>query len=204
MNGKANTPKQMINDSSLRFTLASLVVSLLLFWFIWKPTYGQNSVMNIPQSSTFQPVPINQSQINNANSPASNPNRQLNVYEQDKRELQKQNAELYKNLYEESEYKDAIQYDLPSQANTPGAVYFRQASKKLNQMMSGAVPINLKQAIFETENAYLEGKLNYQKFDKGIQDLIDIAKLKAVQDGYNWKNPQTRNIMLFRVMADTL
>jgi len=204
MNGKENTPKQMINDSSFRYTLAFLVISLLLSWFICKPTYGQNAVTNTPQSSTFQTVQINQIPINNTNSPASNPNRQLNVYEQDKRESQKQNAELYKTLYGESEFNDAIQYDLPSQANIPGAVYFRKASEKLNQMLSGAIPINLKQAIFETENAYLEGKLNYQRFDKGIQDLINIAKLKAAQDGYNWKNPQTRNIMLFRVMADTL
>jgi len=201
---ESNKQKQERNGSSFRFTLAFLVISLLLSWFICKPTYGQNTVINVPQSSTFQPVQINQSPINNANSPASNPNRQLNVYEQDKRELQKQNAELSKTLYGESEYKDLIQYNLPSQANIPGAVYFRKASEKLNQMLSGEIQMNLKQAIFETENAYLEGKLNYQKFDKGIQNLIEIARLKAVQDGYNWKNPQTRNIMLFRVMADTL
>lgn len=201
---ESNKQKQKRNDSSFRCTLAFLVISLLLSWFICKPTYGQGSVMNAPQSATFQPVQINQSPINNANSPASNPNRQLNVYEQDKRELQKQNKELNKNLYGESEYKYAIQYDLPSLSNISGAEYFRKASEKLNQMLSGAIPMNLKQAIFETENAYLEGKLNYKKFDKGIQDLINIAKLKAVQDGYNWKNSQTRNIMLFRVMADTL
>lgn len=200
---QANRQKQGIDGSSFRYNLAFFVISLLLSWFICKPTYGQSSLINKPQTYSFQPFQINQSPVNNANSPAVNSNRQLNVYEQDRRELQKQNAEL-KNLYEESEYKDAIQYDLPSQANIPGAVYFRKASDKLNQMLSGAVPINLKQAIFEIENAYFEGKLNYQKFDKGIKDLVDIAKLKAVQDGYNWKNPQTRNIMLFRVMADTL
>ena len=201
---QANIQKQWIDGSSFRYNLAFFVFSLLLSWFICKPTYGQVSAINTPQTSTFQSVQINQSPINNANSPASNPNRQLNDYEQDKSELQKQNAERYKNQYEESEYTDTIQYDLPSHANISGAEYFRKASVKLNQMLSGAVPINLKQAIFEIENAYLEGKLNYQKFNKGIQDLIEIAKLKAVQDGYNWKNPQIRNIMLFRVMADTL
>lgn len=71
-------------------------------------------------------------------------------------------------------------------------------------MLSGLEPLNLKQAIYAIENAYFEGKLDYQKFDKEIQNLIVIAKLKAAKDGYNWKNPQTRNIMLFRVMADTM
>jgi len=194
----------MNNDSLIRYALAFLGISLLLSWFICKTTYGQNTTIDTPQTSTFQLFQINQSLINNANSPASNSNRQLNVYEQEKRELQNQNAELHKTLYDESNYTDAIQYDLPSKSNSPGARYFIKASEKINQMLSGAIPMNLKQAIFETENAYLEGKLNYQKFDKGIQDLIEIAKLKAVQDGYNWKNPQTRNIMLFRVIADTL
>lgn len=201
---QANIQKQGIDGSSFRYNLAFFVISLLLSWFICKTTYGQNTTIDTPQTSTFQLFQINQSLINNANSPAGNSNRQLNVYEQEKRELQKQNAELHKTLYDESNYTDAIQYDLPSKSNSPGAGYFIKASEKINQMLSGAIPINLKQAIFETENAYLEGKLNYQKFDKGIQDLINIAKLKALQDGYNWKNPQTRNIMLFRVMADTL
>ncbi len=201
---QANIQKQGIDGSSFRYNLAFFVISLLLSWFISKPTYGQNETIDTPQTSTFQLFQINQSLVNNANSPAVNSNRQLNLYELDKIELQKQNAKLNKALYDESDYTDVIQYDLPSQANSPGAGYFRKASEKLNQMLSGAISMNLKQAIFETENAYLEGKLNYQKFDKGIQDLINIAKLKALQDGYNWKNPQTRNIMLFRVMADTL
>lgn len=64
--------------------------------------------------------------------------------------------------------------------------------------------MNLKQAVFTIENAYFEGKLDYKKFDKEIQNLVTIAKLKAAQDGYDWNNPLTRNIMLFRVIADTL
>jgi hypothetical protein len=93
---------------------------------------------------------------------------------------------------------------LPSRANNTDVDYFRKASEKLNRMLSGQEPMNLKQAIFAIENAYFGGKLDYQQFDKEIQNLITIAKLKAAQDGYNWKNPQTRNIMLFRAMADTL
>ena len=198
------THRKVINDSSLRCILTFLIVSLFLSGFICKPTYGQNPVIQTPQSSIFQNVQINQSPINNANQPISITNRQLNVYEQDRQDLQNQNSERYKLLYEESGNNDAIQYDLPSQTNIPGAEYFRIASEKLNRMLNGTEPLNLKQAIFTIENAYFGGKLDYQKFDKEIQDLITIAKLKAAQDRYNWNNPLTRNIMLFRVMADTL
>lgn len=196
--------KQMMNGSSMCHRLAFLAVSLLFSWLTCKPLLGQNPLIKSTQTSTFQSVQINQSPINNTNQLISNPNRQLDIYEQDRRELQKQNSELYKNLYVDSDYNDEIQYDLPSHTNISGTEYFRKASEKLNRMLSGAEPLNLKQAIFTIENAYFADKLDYQRFDKEIQDLITIAKLKAAQDGYNWKNQQTRNIMLFRVMADTL
>jgi hypothetical protein len=34
--------------------------------------------------------------------------------------------------------------------------------------------------------------------------MVTIAKSKAIQDGYNWNNPVARNMMLYRVMSDTL
>jgi hypothetical protein len=71
-------------------------------------------------------------------------------------------------------------------------------------MLNGTKPANLKDAVFAVENAYFKGKLEYSKYNKAIQRLITIAKLKAAQDGYNWSDPLTRNMMLFRVMADTL
>jgi len=97
-----------------------------------------------------------------------------------------------------------IKYNLPSFEHISGTEHFRNAAKELNNSLNGLKPMSLKQTIFAVENAYFEGKLDYSEFDKQIQDLITIAKLKAVQDGYDWNNPQTRNIMLFRVMADTL
>ena len=162
-------------------------------------------MINTPQPATVQPNVIvgfpNQSP--NYGSTNTNPNNQLDQYEKDKRELQQRDAELYERLYKEST-NHTIQYDLPSRANNTGADYFYKASEKLNRMLGGLEPMNLKQAIFAIENAYFEGKLDYQSFDKEIQNLITIAQLKAKQDGYNWKNPQTRNIMLFRAIADTL
>lgn len=181
-----------------------LFILFLLTLVTCEIIYGQEPVVQSPQPSTFQTVKINPSPLDNLNNPKDNSNQQLRQYEQDKQELQQRNAELYETLYKESTTKNAIQYDLPSQANVPGTDYFRKASEKLNHMLSGYEPMNLKRAIFDIENAYYEGKLDYKKFDKEIQDLLTVAKLKAAQEGYNWKNPQTRNVMLFRVMADTL
>lgn len=186
------------------YTLAFPTILLFLTLINYNIIYGQEPVINTPQPSTFESIKIIPSPLDNLNNPKGNSNQQLRQYEQDKQELQQRNAELYETLYKESIPKTSIQYDLPSQANVPGTDYFRKASENLNRMLNGSVPVNLKQAIFDIENAYFEGKLDYKKFDKEIQDLVTVAKLKAAQNGYNWKNPQTRNVMLFRVMADTL
>ena len=207
---QAHAQKQECSSPSLQpslrcYTLAFLATLLLRLSFICNDTFAQVPVINTPQPATIQPnVNVGfPNQTPNYGSTNTNPNNQLDQYEKDKRELQQRDAELYERLYKESANK-AIQYDLPSRANNTGADYFYKASEKLNRMLSGLEPMNLKQAIFAIENAYFEGKLDYQSFDKEIQNLITIAQLKAKQDGYNWKNPQTRNIMLFRAIADTL
>jgi hypothetical protein len=71
-------------------------------------------------------------------------------------------------------------------------------------MLNGKSPLNLKEAVFSVENAYFEGQLDRTKYDDAILNLITIAQAKAKQDSYNWNNPTTKNIMLFRVIADTL
>ena len=207
---QATAQKQASSSPSLKpslrcYTLAFFAALVLRICIIGNETFGQIPVINIPQPATMQPnVNIGfPNQTPNYGSINPNPNNQLDQYEKDKRQMQQQNADLYETLYNESASMP-IQYDLPSRANNTDADYFRKASEKINRMLNGFEPINLKQAIFAIENAYFKGKLNYQDFDKEIQNLISIAKLKTAQDGYNWKNPQTRNIMLFRVMADTL
>lgn len=166
-------------------------------------TFGQFPIINNPQATTTQQ---NSNIIFPTQGQKSNPtnsNAQIEQYERERQAEQRKKEELNQLLYSESVNKP-IEYDLPSQQNQKGTEYFRQASDKINRMLNGTEPMNLKKAIFAIENAYFEGKLDYQKFDKEIQNLITIAKLKTAQDGYNWNDPQTKNIMLFRVMADTL
>ncbi len=207
---QTHAQKQECSSPSLQpslrcYTLAFLAALVLRLGFIGNDTFAQVPVINTPQPATIQPnVNVGfPNQTPNYGSTNTNSKNPLDQYEKDKEELRQRNAELYETIYKESAYMP-IKYDLPSRANNTDADYFRQAYEKLNRMLSGQEPLNLKQAIFAIENAYFGGKLDYQQFDREIQNLITIAKLKAAQDGYNWKNPQSRNIMLFRVMADTL
>ena len=193
-------------QSSLRSGIrAFLTVYMLVTGFTFHDTYGQIPEIKTPGPSTIQPVQIGSNPAGNTgNSWTSSTNKQPEQYERDKRELRQRNAALSESLHNES-FDDAIvRYDLPSQAGVPGTEYFREALEKLNRMLTGSDPVSVKQAIFTVENAYLEGQLDFRKFDEEIKKLVTIARLKAAREGYNWNNPQTRNIMLFRVMADTL
>lgn len=201
--------KQQCSNPSLQpslrcYTLAFLSALVINLNFSYKDTFAQVPEINKPKPATIQPIiigqPIQTQNIGSINTISNNP---LNQYEKDKEELRRNHAELYEIIHNESAYA-SIRYDLPSMLNSADAEYFIKASEKLNRMLSGQEPLNLKQAVFAVENAYFGGKLDYQEFDREIQNIITIAQLKSAQDGYNWKNPQTRNVMLFRAMADTL
>ncbi len=149
---------------------------------------------------TPQVKPINPNPI------APNPGNPMEMVERDMRELKQRNAELYKMLHEYEDFmaNRSTPYDLPSLLGIPGTEYYQNALDELSKMLRGEVPLNLKDAVFTVENAYFENRLDYSKFNKAINELSEIARLKTMQDKYNWNHPLTKNIMLFRVMADTL
>lgn len=71
-------------------------------------------------------------------------------------------------------------------------------------MLRGEIPLSLKDAVFTVENAFFENRLEYPEFNNAIRSLAETAQLKTMQDGRSWSNPITKNVMLFRTMADTL
>jgi hypothetical protein len=179
-------------------------------------TFGQIPVANPPQPATFsRGVIIGNS--NNGNYPSpnipafpnlnSNNRQSLDIYERDGLEVQRRNMEMQR--MREEDFADflpdrRIRYDLPSRAGAQGTEYYYRTAEKLLDMLRGKTPLDLKEAVFSVENAYFEERLDRKEYEKGIAELVAIAKLKAKQDGYNWNNPVTKNMMLFRVMADTL
>ena len=170
---------------------------------------GQIPVVKTPKPATLFTMPSYNNptpQVRQVNPfpTVPNPNNQMDMYERDKRELQQRNSELYEILYEFSNSNRSIKYDLPSQLGTSGTEYYQQAFNELCEMLSGKMPLNIKNAVFAVENAYFENQLDYSQFNGAINKLAETAQLKTIQDGHNWNNTTTKNIMLFRAMADTL
>jgi len=85
-----------LNPSIRRNKIAFLAIFMLRLCFICNETFAQTSKTNTPQSASVQPnVTIGfPNLIPNHGSTNSNPNNQLNHYEKDKRQIQKQNADI--------------------------------------------------------------------------------------------------------------
>lgn len=173
---------------------------------------GQIPVIKTPQSTALSQGAIigysgSQSKNPNINIP-NTPNfnnhnqQQLDMYERDRLEVERMNMQLKTDNHLSG--FSSIQYDLPSSDGKQGTEYYHQTAVKLLDMLQGKTPINLKEAVFSVENAFFEGMLDRTKYEESISRMATIAQLKAKQDGYNWNNPETKNIMLFRVMSDTL
>jgi len=181
---------------------------LSLLTLLSSSVYGQFPVITTPQPANLSTVPTYTPQTNNyptvPNYPTQSQKNPLDMYEQDRRVIERRDAELKKSLNQYNVCRRGIQYNIPSKADKQNAESYRKAAKLLNNMLNGTTPLSLKDAVFMVDNTFTKGKLDYQKYNKAIQDLVTTAKLAAKQDGYNWNNQATRNTMLFRVMADTL
>ena len=66
--------------------------------------------------------------------------------------------------------------------------YYNSAYNEIVNMLSGKSPLNLKRAVFITENAYHKNKLSYEKYCKQIDDLVFICKQIMTEKRINPKN----------------
>jgi hypothetical protein len=157
----------------------------------------------VPHGFNHYDNTVNTQSRTNQNHPNPNQSQQNNSFEQYERnrmEAVRRNEELLRIMNENI----GISYDLPSLSSLEGTEYFRQAAEKLINMLRGKTRLNLKDAIFTVENAYFEGRLDKTQYNNSINGLVYLAQQQAVNGKYNWKNNLTKNIMLFKVMTDTL
>lgn len=87
-------------------------------------------------------------------------------------------------------------------------LYYQQAYKIIDSMLTGKTNLNFKKAVWTIENAYFDGKLNYKKFNKEIEtlvELINIVKSSHIikYDGSD-KNDVETQASIFEVITDTI
>jgi hypothetical protein len=190
------------------------LIIILIFLINSKLVIGQ---VNIPQFETPKPATLtpnaiietqtgtpnfipNYNQINEMSRTESNNNaimQEVEYYEK----LQQQNNEI-KNANNEFS-NSSISYSLPSFSGDVGTENFRNAFDQINEMLQGKQPVDLKKAVFLSENAFLDNQLDYKQFDNRIKKDIQMTKLLMRQRKYNENKNLSKNLALFQYMSDT-
>lgn len=175
------------------------------------PTYNPsktatNSERNInPYKAALQPKPPNT---------YTNPNTIFNTLNQNNFLLtssapipgkSSNSIQIVKDVLNEvRRQEDLSSYQLPSLSYKPGTENFHTAYQEISEMLDDKRPLDLKRAVFLTENAFLDGGMPYAKFEGAIQEMVQFLRLKMQQEGLDSKDGQTINYLVHRFMSDTL
>ena len=85
---------------------------------------------------------------------------------------------------------------------------FEKSYQILDSMLNGKKELDFKQAVFCTENAYMDNSLNYETFCKEIHNYMLISSLVAKTSpiAYNHKDYESVNhhAAIFKFMTDTI
>lgn len=87
---------------------------------------------------------------------------------------------------------------------------YERAYQELAKMLDGTYPLSFKRAVFVTENAYFDNRLDYAEFSQHIAALAQVCRaLKANNDRYflydrDDRENVARNAAIFRLMKDTI
>ncbi len=86
--------------------------------------------------------------------------------------------------------------------------YYKGALNEMKLMLEDSIPLNFKRSVFLTENAFYDGKLDYEKFDKVIRyfsSMVDAYRLAnpLPYKGSDYENV-AKNYAIYKFMTDTI
>jgi hypothetical protein len=97
-----------------------------------------------------------------------------------------------------------VQYVLPSDTKKEGTDYYRKALDTISRMLRTEYPLNLRQAVFLTENAYYGKPVYFDWFSFSINEYTNLIKKAVVQKGYDWHNPTAKKWGIQHFLSDTI
>jgi len=179
------------------------IISTIVLGIINTLSFSMVQLPPIPSTSSFQMlVPIENIMGSNIEPlfnlfPVSDG---LTVYEQDKKRVEQyegQHKQINADLNAER-----INYDLPGNVNIESTKYYKQAYNKLMELDDS--DFSIEKATFIIENAYFEGKNDYEEFNAIVNQTGDFLKEKMDELGYDKESNLAKNFMLFQFFSDTL
>ena len=176
--------------------------------------YAQLPVIPVPQAATMDTYGININPQTHSSTPSPFIKReQSNAY--DPNELVRRNQRAQQEIdaavgmMREIEEHQNIAHSLaqrgfPSQAGVPGTEYFRSAYQELSSMLSDSIPLNIERAVFLIENAYSGNQLNFDNFQKSINERVDYCKWRMKELKLDPHDGLAQNMVIFSLLTDTL
>ncbi|MDR1112697.1 MAG: hypothetical protein LBL18_02910 [Bacteroidales bacterium] len=115
-------------------------------------------------------------------------------------EIERQKAERANAINE------LLEHGFPSWSlqDSVGTSFFHQAFEEISQMLAGENELNLARAVFLIENAACGNTLNYADYQNFIKHKADLCRQKIKENRWNPNNNIIKNMMLFRLLTDTL
>ena len=171
---------------------------------------GDNYIDNLLKvPSTPDVLRTNGSNWTNPMQNTSAPTMQQQIQMQNNRIIEQYYRELAE--YEQNERNKRQAYlnhlvnrGFPSQAHRAGTQNFRNAFAEIDSMLQGKKELNFARALFLVENCYYDNQLKYSDYQNFIKRKVDLCNQKIKEERLNSKNNMVKNMMIFRLISDTL
>ncbi|WP_438424364.1 hypothetical protein [Aquimarina macrocephali] len=162
-------------------------------------TQGSQSFMQI---SSYKTMDLVQNLSSDPHTRQQQQNQMLMVEVEKHQRQEAERQKRIRTLINEAVSQFYSPYSLPSHSHKKGALYYRKAFDKLQQM--DKTYYSVKQAVFIVENAFYEGKQDDQEFEKIIKQTGDFIREKMIDFGYDTLSNIAKNLILFQFFSDTL
>jgi hypothetical protein len=182
------------------------IFSLLVFCCLTSLVYSQTPESMAPSVAPILPNGVidNNPFSNNVSTYSTTSisrNNQMIMQEVESNEAKRRQKVIYED-YNKELNASGIQYTFPS-LNHPSKKAYFDAFKELQAMVEGETAIDLKRAVFITENAYLNNSMEYSDYLKAISHMLEVISLKQQQDGYPMDIQVAKMHTLHKFVSDT-
>ena len=168
----------------------------------------QLPTIGVPQPNIQNPY-MYQSQIQQNSQQVNpyNPNEVTNTKKRNEA-LIHEAAEYQRKLGNKNQNQADVQMlatkGFPSQSYLDGTASYYKAFEEINNMLQGKQPLNLGRAVFLVENTYYNNTLNYDEYQNNLNDQVKLCDEKIREAKLDPSNNLVKNMMLFRLISDTL
>ena len=189
-------------------TLLLIPICLLTMLFISINSFGQIPAIKTPTPATMTPgVTIGTNPTNTGTQIPNMPNYNAG------KSIERTNREIIERDMKEHEARQAGNIDniIDSEATSSRNLLMDKLHSdyvsvldNIKSMLDGQQPLDINKALFMAENVYVGNTMDYNQYQKSIDDIVSICKAKMQQEGYNPNDNMAKNLVLFQYFADTL